>query len=108
MEGSGESLASGPGEWLLEQLLAEAHTAAPLHLPVLVNRWGAAIGLEQIVVYLVDIQQRQLFPLTEGLPDLDVDSSAAGSAYRALSLRIEENCPAASRPGCLWSTAPSA
>ncbi|MFC9608110.1 PP2C family protein-serine/threonine phosphatase [Streptomyces niveus] len=86
-----ESVAPDPGERLLEVLLAEAHAAAPMDLPWLVNRCAAAIGLEQIVVYLVDIQQRHLVPLTKGMPDLGVDSTTGGRAYRTLELRIEES-----------------
>lgn len=81
---------SGPAERLLDELLIEAHAAAPMDLPDLVDRCAAAIGLRQLAVYLVDLQQRHLVPLTDGLPSLDVDSTTAGSAYRTLSLRIEE------------------
>ncbi|MFI6703383.1 PP2C family protein-serine/threonine phosphatase [Streptomyces sp. NPDC050509] len=80
----------GPGERLIEELLARAHTAAPMELPGLVNRCATAIGLEWIVIYLVDIQQRHLVPLTEGPPSIEVDTSVAGSAYRWLDLRVEE------------------
>ncbi|WP_329031560.1 serine/threonine-protein phosphatase [Streptomyces sp. NBC_01725] len=86
-----ESVAPGPGERLLEVLLAEAHAAAPMDLPWLVNRCATAIGLEQIMVYLVDIEQRHLVPLTKGMPLLGVDSTTGGRAYRTLELRIEES-----------------
>lgn len=91
-----ESAAPDPGERLLEVLLAEAHAAAPMDLPELVNRCAEALGLEQIVVYLVDIQQRHLVPLTEGMPNLGVNSTTGGRAYRSLELRIEE--PRAEEP----------
>ncbi|MDX3850126.1 PP2C family protein-serine/threonine phosphatase [Streptomyces sp. AK02-01A] len=81
----------GPGECLLEGFLAEAHAAAPMDLPALVNRCATAIGTEHVVVCLVDLQQRHLVPLTDGQPILGVDSSTAGLAYRALALRIEES-----------------
>ncbi|MFE4061037.1 serine/threonine protein phosphatase, partial [Streptomyces sp. NPDC059096] len=84
------SAGPGPGERLLDELLARAHAAAPMELPGLVNRCATAIGLERIVVYLVDIQQRHLVPLTSGPPSIPVDTSVAGSAYRWLDLRIEE------------------
>ncbi|MFC8828989.1 PP2C family protein-serine/threonine phosphatase [Streptomyces sp. NPDC057137] len=86
-----ESAAPDPGERLLEELLAEAHAAAPMDLPELVNRCAAALGLDQIVVYLVDIQQRQLVPLSDGMPNLDVNATTGGRAYRSLDLRIEES-----------------
>lgn len=81
----------GLNEQLLGDLLTEVHAAAPMGLPILVNRCAAAVGLEEIVIYLVDLQQRHLVPLTHGLPTIDVDFSTAGWAYRTLDLRIEES-----------------
>ena len=81
----------GINEQLLEELLTEVHAAAPMELPILVNRYATAVGLEEIVIYLVDLQQRHLVPLTHGLPTIDVDFSTAGWAYRTLDLRIEES-----------------
>ncbi|MVO85012.1 SpoIIE family protein phosphatase [Streptomyces sp. p1417] len=82
--------ASGPGEQLLEELLAAAHAATPTELPGLVQRFADAEGLDRIDVYLVDLQQRYLVPLTHGPPALSVSDSVAGSAYRAHELRVEE------------------
>lgn len=79
-----------PGEQLFEQLLTAAHAAAPMDLPVLVQGFAEAVGLDWTEVYLVDLQQRSLVPLTDGPAILGVDSSIAGSAYRAHALRIEE------------------
>ncbi|MBM7173519.1 serine/threonine-protein phosphatase [Streptomyces sp. G44] len=80
----------GPGEQLLEQLLAAAHAATPMELPALVQQFADASGLDRIDVYLVDLQQRNLVPLAEGPPQLNVDATVAGSAYRAHELRLEE------------------
>ncbi|MGA4847265.1 PP2C family protein-serine/threonine phosphatase [Streptomyces sp. G5(2025)] len=80
----------GPGEQLLEQLLAAAHAATPVELPALVQQFADASGLDRIDVYLVDLQQRYLVPLAEGPPPLNVDTTVAGSAYRAHELRLEE------------------
>ncbi|MFG2650700.1 PP2C family protein-serine/threonine phosphatase [Streptomyces sp. NPDC048436] len=80
----------GPGEQLFEQLLSAAHAAAPMDLPVLVQSFAEAVGLDWIEVYLVDLQQRSLVPLTNGPAVLGVDNTIAGSAYRAHALRIEE------------------
>ncbi|WP_369215621.1 PP2C family protein-serine/threonine phosphatase [Streptomyces flavofungini] len=82
--------APGPGEQLLEQLLADVHTAAALELPALVQEFAEAMALGRIDVYLVDIQQRTLVPLADGPSTLCVDTSVAGSAYRAHELRVEE------------------
>ncbi|WP_329391759.1 PP2C family protein-serine/threonine phosphatase [Streptomyces sp. NBC_01716] len=86
-----ENAGPDPGEQLFEEFLAETHTAAPTELPELVNRCATAMGIDRIVVYLVDIQQRHLVPLTEGMPSLDVDSTPGGQTYRSLNLRIEES-----------------
>ncbi|WP_326812827.1 serine/threonine-protein phosphatase [Streptomyces scopuliridis] len=79
------------GERLLEALLTEVHTAAPMDLPRLVDRCATMIGLESVVIYLVDIQQRHLIPLTRGLPTIELDTSTPGWAYRTIDLRVEEN-----------------
>ncbi|MEV7422363.1 PP2C family protein-serine/threonine phosphatase [Streptomyces sp. NPDC091212] len=89
-ESSGAAEREDLDERLLEKLLAEAHTAAPMDLPGVVNRCATAIGLESVVIYLVDIQQRHLVPLTHGLPVIDLDASVAGWTYRTLDLRVEE------------------
>ena len=78
------------GERLLEDLLAQAHTATPMDLPALVNRCAEAFGLGEVVIYLTDLQQRRLVSLTEGLPTMDIDSSIAGWCYRSVSLRMED------------------
>ncbi|MEV0523273.1 PP2C family protein-serine/threonine phosphatase [Streptomyces sp. NPDC050439] len=90
--GSGKSgpRQPGPGEQLFEQLLSSAHAAAPMELPALARRFADAVGLDRIDIYLVDIQQRDLVPLADGPPTLGVDTSVAGSAYRAHALRVEE------------------
>ncbi|MGW2510057.1 PP2C family protein-serine/threonine phosphatase [Streptomyces scopuliridis] len=80
----------GAAELLLEALLAEVHTAAPMDLPGLVDRCATMIGLESVVIYLVDIQQRHLIPLTPGLPTIELDTSTPGWAYRTIDLRVEE------------------
>ncbi|WP_030909715.1 PP2C family protein-serine/threonine phosphatase [Streptomyces sp. NRRL F-5126] len=86
--------ADGPGggidEQMLEELLAEAHEASPTDLPVLVSRLAPLVGVERVDLYLVDLQQRLLVPLVDGLPPLDIDSTMAGRAYRTLGLRMEE------------------
>ncbi|MFE4862174.1 PP2C family protein-serine/threonine phosphatase [Streptomyces sp. NPDC056670] len=80
----------GGGERLLEELLAQAHSATPMDLPLLVNRCAEAFGLGEVVIYLTDIQQRSLVSLTEGHPTLDIDASVAGWCYRTVSLRMED------------------
>ncbi|MFJ4834465.1 PP2C family protein-serine/threonine phosphatase [Streptomyces sp. NPDC088747] len=75
---------------LLEDLLSDPDVAAR-DFAAVVQRCAAALGVHQIVVYLADLQQRHLMPLTEISSPLDIDNSLAGWAYRTLSLRVEES-----------------
>ena len=84
-----ESVPAGDGEHLLQDFLTAVHTAPPSHFLALVDRYAARIGVERVVIYLVDLQQRWLTALS-GEDKLLVDSSMAGWAYRALALRVEE------------------
>ncbi|MFL1377001.1 MULTISPECIES: PP2C family protein-serine/threonine phosphatase [unclassified Nocardiopsis] len=77
------------GEYLFDELVRSVHDRAPLEVLEAVESYAAAIGLSRITVYLVDIQQRLLVPLTEGEPQ-PVDGTAAGGAYRSESLRLAE------------------
>ncbi|WP_443078895.1 PP2C family protein-serine/threonine phosphatase [Streptomyces sp. NBC_01497] len=91
---AGEAQDGGFDERMLDEMLAEAHDAAPMDLPLLVGRLAGIIGVERIDVYLVDLQQRflvPLVPLVNGRPTLDIDSTMAGRTYRTLTLRIEES-----------------
>ncbi|WP_447035631.1 PP2C family protein-serine/threonine phosphatase [Streptomyces sp. DSM 118878] len=108
----------GHGEQLLEQLLTAAHAAAALELPAVVQQFADAVALDRVDVYLVDLQQRYLVPLADGPTALGVDSSIAGSAYRAHELRVEEGAhgrltawlplvDGAERLGVIGATAPS-
>lgn len=80
----------GPGEELLEHLLAETPTASATEFTALVTEYATAYGLEKVEVYLVDLQQRYLLPMSERLPSLEIDASLAGWAYRTASLRVAE------------------
>ncbi|MGI5256202.1 PP2C family protein-serine/threonine phosphatase [Streptomyces angustmyceticus] len=93
-----ESVPAGDGEYLLQEFLTAVHTAPPSRFPALVERYAARIGLRRVTVYLVDLQQRQLTPLSGG-ERLAVDASWAGWAYRTLGLRVEES---AAGPLIVW------
>lgn len=82
------SSAAGDGEHLFHGFLAEVHSTAPTDLPPLVNRYAVLLGLRQVDVYLVDLQQQRLTSLS-GEEQLVVDASLAGWAFRALALRVE-------------------
>ncbi|MFD5453018.1 PP2C family protein-serine/threonine phosphatase [Streptomyces sp. NPDC003470] len=80
----------GSGERLLDELVRAAQLASPAELPAVLNRYTQAMGLGRAVIYLIDVQQRLLVPFVEGEPELDLDTSLAGWAYRTNSLRVEE------------------
>ncbi|MFD6097091.1 PP2C family protein-serine/threonine phosphatase [Nocardiopsis flavescens] len=77
------------GECLFDELVRSVHDSGPLEVLDAVEAYAAAIGLGRITVYLVDLQQRMLVPLTEGEP-LPVEGTTAGGAYRSESLRLVE------------------
>ncbi|MFD5708924.1 PP2C family protein-serine/threonine phosphatase [Streptomyces pharetrae] len=78
------------GDGLLEEFLADPETPA-LDLTTAVARCSKALGLQHSVVYLADLQQRQLVPLTDVASALPIDESLAGWTYRTQSLRVEES-----------------
>ncbi|MGW6206686.1 PP2C family protein-serine/threonine phosphatase [Streptomyces sp. NPDC055089] len=73
----------------LGDFLADPANSA-LDLATAVDRCSKALGLQHSVVYLTDVQQHVLVPLTGRGPDLAIDGSLAGWAYRTQSLRVEE------------------
>ncbi|MGK5532469.1 PP2C family protein-serine/threonine phosphatase [Streptomyces sp. URMC 129] len=77
-------------ERLLEGLLADAHAAGPADLPAVVRRCADLLGLDHLVIHLIDLQQRNLIPLGGCEPVIPVDDSVAGWAYRTLTVRVEE------------------
>ncbi|MER7726912.1 PP2C family protein-serine/threonine phosphatase [Streptomyces sp. NPDC096323] len=81
--------ASASGDELLADFLADPANAA-LDLTTAVERCTKALGLHHSLVYLTDLQQRLLVPLTGQGPELEIDTSLAGWAYRTQSLRVEE------------------
>ncbi|WP_320782061.1 SpoIIE family protein phosphatase [Streptomyces sp. CRN 30] len=74
----------------LEEFLARPDSPG-LDLSTAVARCSTALGLQHSVVYLADLQQRRLIPLTDVAPALPVDDSLAGWTYRTQSLRVEES-----------------
>lgn len=79
-----------PEESAIADLLHSAHQVAPHDLPVLFERHGAALGVSEVVVYLVDLQQNVLVPFlppdgpldTTQLTSLGVDSTLAGRTFQ--------------------------
>ncbi|MBE2999650.1 serine/threonine-protein phosphatase [Nocardiopsis sp. HNM0947] len=85
----GESPALSDSERVFEDLVRAAHDHGPIEALELADRYARALGLTRVNVHLVDLQQRVLVPLVTG-PELDVDSTLAGEAYRFESMRLAE------------------
>lgn len=79
-----------PGDELLRDFFADPANLT-LELSTAVARCSRALGLQHAVVYLVDLQQRHLVPLTDVASTLPVDDSLAGWSYRTQSLRVAES-----------------
>ncbi len=84
------ALETSEGELLFEDLVRSVHDCAPMEVLELVGRYGERIGLSGITLYLVDLRQRLLIPMTGG-PELDIDPPWPGR-------------PTVPRP-CAWSGA---
>ncbi|WP_394428595.1 PP2C family protein-serine/threonine phosphatase [Streptomyces sp. SGAir0957] len=82
--------ATSTGDSALGEFLADPRNL-PLDLTTTVARCSKALGLQGAVIYLADLQQRQLAPLNEVAPTLPIDGSLAGWTYRTESLRVEES-----------------
>jgi hypothetical protein len=80
----------GLDEQVVEYLLAELQACLPYKVPEVVDRCARVLGLDGASVHLVDLQQRVLLPLDDRADPLPVDDSAAGWAYRTVSVRIED------------------
>ncbi|MFE0187829.1 PP2C family protein-serine/threonine phosphatase [Streptomyces sp. NPDC058989] len=78
-------------ERLLGELITETQSVLPVDLSALADRCAAALGLNTVLIYLVDLQQWLLVPLDESLEPLPVDASQAGWAYRTVSPRVTDN-----------------
>jgi hypothetical protein len=71
--------------FVLASLLDRSHLLHPDDIPVLVADAVAAIGANQGRAHLVDLEQRRLVAFRadgRGGPDLDVDGTVAGRAFR--------------------------
>ncbi|MGW1598329.1 PP2C family protein-serine/threonine phosphatase [Streptomyces sp. NPDC002343] len=83
-------MTADPGGAPLEDFLADPATCT-LDMATAVARCAKAVGLRHAVVYLADLQQRHLVPLTDVTAVLPIDASLAGWCYRTQSLRVEES-----------------
>ncbi|GHH00999.1 PP2C family protein-serine/threonine phosphatase [Streptomyces rubradiris] len=83
-------MSAEPGGPPLEEFLADP-ASCTLDMASAVSRCAKALGLRHAVVYLADIQQRHLVPLTDVTESLLIDETLAGWCYRTQSLRVEES-----------------
>jgi len=72
-------------ERAVDALLEDAHLAAPYQMAGLVARHAAALGAEDALVYLADLQQRLLVPF--------FDSGGPGVGRQVESLTVEGTVP---------------
>ncbi|MCB5169148.1 serine/threonine-protein phosphatase [Streptomyces bambusae] len=83
-------------EGVLAELLARSHRVSAREIPVLISEAGRRLGLTGALVYVADLQQRQLLvlPHAPGGPDeeaLGIDSSVGGLAYRVQQVQQPRN-----------------
>ena len=85
-------------ESALLSLARAAVDAAPHDLAELIAGCGERLGADEVLVYLVDLQQRVLQPLLSpapsatqaALPALAVDGTLAGRAYQTVHLQLQD------------------
>ncbi|MFF3439198.1 PP2C family protein-serine/threonine phosphatase [Streptosporangium sp. NPDC002721] len=90
--------------------LAEAsHMSTVEDLPALVEEHAAHVGLYDVLIYLADLQQDVLRPLTgldagtgaaPGEGELRIDGTLAGRAFQ--EVRVLPKLPSGTEPGCWW------
>ncbi len=83
-------------ERAMDALLREAHIAGGHDLPRLVARHAAALGADDALIYLADLQQQVLVPFVQARPaqvgqptTLGVDSTVAGRVYQSLHMQTQ-------------------
>lgn len=80
-------------EWALGSLLEAGHRLAPDEVAATVARHVAALGMDDVALYLVDLDQRLLVllgPLEAEAPErLDIDDTPPGQAFRTEQMARE-------------------
>jgi Stage II sporulation protein E (SpoIIE) len=87
----------------LSRLLRQAHHARPDDLPEMAMRAAPLIGATAMIIYVVDLQQRELLPLLGGsAPERDsfkVDGTLGGRAFSLVTTCVSDTGPDGRR---LW------
>jgi hypothetical protein len=75
----------------LAGLIQAAHLAVPDEIPGLLTRFGKRLGADEVVLYLVDYEQRVLVPVpgpdTPERSELVIDATLAGRCYRTIDIQ---------------------
>src|SRR5215207_8929019 len=75
---------------LLQEVLRRAHLGAASDIATVVAEEARTIGVDPLVLYLVDYEQKWLIPVpgpaTEGREPLPVQGTVAGRAYTSTSI----------------------
>ena len=75
---------------MLEALLRRTHLSAPEELAAVAAEEARAIGVERLVLYLVDYEQRHLIPVpapdAEGREPLSIQGTVGGRAFTSTSI----------------------
>jgi serine phosphatase RsbU (regulator of sigma subunit) len=69
----------------LDPLLAASHRMVPDDLPRLVRDHATGFGARDAVVYLADLDQRRLVPLSDGAEAVHIDGTLAGRCFGTLT-----------------------
>ncbi|MFF4624811.1 PP2C family protein-serine/threonine phosphatase [Nonomuraea jabiensis] len=81
------------GEQMLGGLLGAGQLSAMEDLPGLVAEYGRSVGFSQTMIYVADLQQQRLVPLTgqrdvfgDPLEPIRIDATMAGHAFRSVEI----------------------
>ncbi|MEU8325858.1 GAF domain-containing SpoIIE family protein phosphatase [Nonomuraea sp. NPDC048881] len=84
---------TGDGEQMLGGLLSASQLSSLEDLPDLVAEYGRSVGFSQTMIYVADLQQQVLVPLTgqrdvygDPLETIRIDATIAGRAFRNMEI----------------------
>lgn len=83
-----------PAEKAMARLLRDSHLAADYDLPRLFNDYAAALGVQPVTIYLVDLQAHVLVPFLgpdgpgpdQHIEPLSIDGTLAGRAFQLVEV----------------------